>query len=120
MSLYNHNSVPSTNYNLAKSEVLHHLHVMKLAIRYMGDEHIKFHDHFTDAQNRLEDVEKTYNVHELDVEVIRETALDKCFSPENLPKVMDFGRMVLEKALKEFLIFIFIFIFIFHIVRPQS
>lgn len=49
MSLYNHNSVPSTNYNLAKSEVLHHLHVMKLAMRYMGDEHIKFHDHFTDA-----------------------------------------------------------------------
>ena len=86
----------------------------------MGDEHIKFHDHFTDAQNRLEDVKKTYNFHELDVEVICETALDKCFSPGNLPKVIDFGRMVLEKALKEFLIFIFIFIFIFHIVRPQS
>ena len=68
----------------------------------MGAEHVNFHKHFTDVQKRLEDMKKTYGGNELDVEVIRATALDTYLSDGNLPKVMAFGHLELEKILKEF------------------
>ena len=68
----------------------------------MGAEHVKFHEGFTDAQKRLEEMKKKYGTTEFDVEVIRATALDPYLSDGNLPKVMAIGRLELDKAWKEF------------------
>ena len=92
----------STNYNIGKSDAMNSLFVMSKAMQDMGTEHVNFHEHFTDVQKRLEDMKKRYGTNELDVEVIRATALDKYLSDGNLPKVMALGHLELEKALKDF------------------
>ena len=101
MSYYDHNLNPSNNYVVGKEKILRDLSTLNLAMRYMGAEHVKFHQHFTDVQKRLEDMKETYDSTELDVEVIRAKALDPYLSDGNHPKVMALGRLELEKALKE-------------------
>ena len=68
----------------------------------MGAEHVDFHNHFADAQQRLKSLKNSNGVEELDPEVVRSTALDPYLSPGNLPKVMAFGHMHMEQALKKF------------------
>ena len=92
----------SSNYNSGKEDVLKNLRTMKQAMKEMGIEHVNFHKHFTEIQKRLEDMKKTYGGNELNVEVIRATALDAYLSDGNRPKVMAFGQLELEKVLKEF------------------
>ena len=75
---------------------------MKQAMAKMGAEHVEFHEHLTNVQKRLEDMKRIYGDNELDVEIIRATALDAHLSEGNLPKVIAFGRLELEKAFKEF------------------
>ena len=101
MSLYDAYATPSKNYNLGKNDVCRNLQVMKLAVKKMGAEHIKFHENFTDVQKRLEYMKKQYGTDELDIEVVRGTALDKYLTDGNHPKVIAFGRLELEQALKE-------------------
>ena len=102
MSWYDRNATPSNNYNSGKSKVLQNLEIMKQAAQKMGAEHVKFHENFTDVQKRLEHMKKTYGSSELDSEVIRATALEAYLSDGNHPKVLAFGRLELEKSLKEF------------------
>lgn len=47
-------------------------------------------------------MKKIYGGNELDNEVIRAIALSPYLSDDNHPKVIAFGRLELEKALKEF------------------
>ena len=91
MSLSKPGSKPSTSYNSGKNLVIYNLNVMKRAMKEMGAEHGNFHEHFADVQKRLEDMKKAYSSNDLDVEVIRATALDPYLSDGNLPKVMAFG-----------------------------
>ena len=102
MSLSKPSSRSSTSHNSGKNLVIYNLNVMKRAMREMGAEHVNFHEHFADVQKRLEDMKKAYSSNNLDVEVIRATALDPYLSDGNLPKVMAFGHLELEKVLKEF------------------
>ena len=102
MTYYNQNRTASNNYNSGKTNVLQNLQVMKQAMAKMGAEHVEFHEHLTDVQKRLEDMKRIYGDNELDVEIIRATALDAHLSEGNLPKVIAFGRLELEKAFKEF------------------
>ena len=75
---------------------------MKQAVQKMGAEHIKFHENFTDVQKRLEHMKKKYGNNELDIEIVRGTALDQYLTDGNHPKVIAFGRLELEQALKEY------------------
>lgn len=102
MTYYNQNRTASNNYNSGKTNVLQNLQVMKQAMAKMGAEHVEFHEHLTNVQKRLEDMKRIYGDNELDVEIIRATALDAHLSEGNLPKVIAFGRLELEKAFKEF------------------
>ena len=101
MNEYNFHTTPSTNYSWGRSHVLHNLQIMTQAMRIVGDEHAKFQEHFTDVQKLVEDLKKTYGGRELDVEVIRSTALKPYISTRNLPKFIAFGRPGLEEALKD-------------------
>lgn len=92
----------SSDYNLAKIRALNALKAMTQAMKEMGAEHNNFHQPFTDVQKGLEDLKKAYGVKELDVEVIRSTALDSYLSEGNLLKVTAFGHLQMEKVLKEF------------------
>ena len=100
--MYNLNLGASTNYNTGKRDAINSLRDMSKAMRAMGAEHVNFHKGFADVQKRLEDMKRSYGTNELDVEVIRATALDTYLSDGNLPKVMALGHLELEKALKDF------------------
>lgn len=92
----------SANYNSAKADAILALGRMTYAMRKMGAEHTNFHKHFADVQKRLQDMKNAYGGKELDVEVIRSTALDTYLSEGNLPKVTALGHFEVEKALMEF------------------
>ena len=92
----------SSNYDSAKGQALSAIQAMTQAMKDMGAEHVEFHNHFADAQRRLENTKKAYGGKELDAEVIRSIALEGYLSEGNLPKVMAFGHMEMEKVLKDF------------------
>lgn len=89
-------------YNPAKGNAVAALATMTSAMKRMGAEHIDFHDHFADVQETLQDMKKAYGDSDLDVEVIRSTALDRYISRDNLPKLTALGHYEVEKALKDF------------------
>lgn len=92
----------SQEYNSAKSKAISAFRVMMWEMEHMGAEHVNFHNHFADVQKKLHDMKETYGSKELDVEVVRSTALDGYLSGGNLPKVTALGHFEVEKALKDF------------------
>ena len=91
-----------SNYTKAKGEAILALKMMTNAMRLMGSEHLNFHNHYDDVAKKLQAMKKAYGGQELDVEVIRSTALDTYLSDGNLPKVTALGHFEIEKALKAF------------------
>ena len=92
----------SSEYNSAKYDALRAIKAMTKAMKEMGAEHIFFHGHDAVLQKRLEDMKEDNGGKELDVEVVRSTAVDQFLSDGNLPKVMALGRFEMEVVLKAF------------------
>lgn len=93
----------SFDYDVAKNKAIDALKSMTTAMKEMGAEHVNFHNHFdNDVQKQLQDMRRSYGGEELNVEVIRSTALDRYISPGNLPKVTAFGHLQVEQVLKDF------------------
>ncbi len=92
----------SLEYNSAMDEAIGAIFDMTQAMKDMAAEHANFHDGFNDVLNDLEMMKKRYGVKELDVEIIRWKALDRHLSKGNVPKVMAFGHLVMERVLKAF------------------
>ena len=92
----------SNEYDSAKTKAISALEQMTSAMKYMGAEHVNFHNHFADVQKKLHDMKETYGGKELDVEVVRSIALDRYLSEGNLPKVTALGYLEVEKVLKDF------------------
>lgn len=98
MSTIQRNPGAPSKYTKAKGEAIWALHNMTNAMRLMGSEHLNFHNHYDDVSKRLQAMKKAYGGQELDVEVIRSTALDTYLSNGNLPKVTALGHFEIEKA----------------------
>ena len=92
----------SNEYDKAKNSALCSIRAMTTAMNQMGHEHVNFHQHFADAQKQVKELGELYGGIELHAEVVRSTALGPYLSPATVPKVMAFGHMEMEKALKGF------------------
>lgn len=91
-----------SGYKTAKDEAISALNTMTEAMRRMGSQHLDFHNHYDDVVKKLQEMKKAYGGQELDVEVVRSTALDTYLSEGNLPKVTALGHFEIEQALKAF------------------
>ena len=69
---------------------------------YMSNEHVSFHNHFNEAQKRIQDMKNAYAPKELDAEVIRSKALEPYLSARNVPSVTALGHYEVQKALDAF------------------
>ncbi len=102
MDILKHYPTASSNYNPAKFKAKAAIQEMTHAMQQMGTEHTSFHDHFADVKKRFENVKKAYGGKELDIEVVRSTALDRYVSEGNIPKVMALGHFEMEMVLKAY------------------
>ena len=90
------------SYQVAQSKVVSALGEMTTAMEQMGTEHVRFHDNFNDAQERIQTMKEAYAPKELDAEVIRSKALEPYLSATNTSSVTALGHYEVERALGSF------------------